>query len=44
MNSLAIELSSHLGSIADVAAVHEPEPGRDSGGETDAVVDEGEGR
>ena len=31
-----------LGRLGHVAAVQQPEPGADSGGEVDAVIDEGE--
>ena len=44
MNRLPVELRGVLGRLGYVAAVHEPEPRGDGGGEVDAVVDEGEGR
>lgn len=42
VDGLPVEFGGHLGGLGDVAAVHEPEAGRDGGGEADAVVDEGE--
>ena len=43
MDGLFVEGCGHLGGLGHVAAVHQPEPGADRGGEVDAVIDEGEG-
>ena len=42
MDSLFVEGGGHLGRLGHVAAVHQPEPGADRGGEVDAVIDKGE--
>ena len=44
VNGLAVELGGHLGGLADVPAVHQPEPGRHGRREVDALVDERQGR
>ena len=43
MDCLFVEGGGHLGGLGHVAAVHQPEPGADRGGEVDAVIDEGKG-
>ena len=43
VNGLAVELRCHLGRLADVPAVHEPEPSRDGRSEVDTIVDESQG-
>ena len=42
MDGFPVELGGKLCGLRDVPAVHEPEAGRDGGGEVDAVLDEGE--
>lgn len=44
MTDLAVELGGHVAGVADVPTVHEPEAGRDRGGEGDAVLDESKRR
>jgi hypothetical protein len=43
VDGFSVELCGHLGGLAYVPAVHQPEPGGDGGGEVDAVVDERQG-
>jgi hypothetical protein len=43
MDGLSVELGGHLGGLAHVPAVHQPEPGRDGRRKVDAIVDEGQG-
>ena len=43
MDCFPVQFGCHFGGLADIPAVHQPEPGGDGGGEVDAIVDEGQG-
>lgn len=42
MDGFSIEFSGHFGGVLNISTVHQPEPGRHSGGEGHTVLDKRE--